>query len=82
MTDTKCGGGLKGRGVGFILAGERLQRTADDGVAAVNRLEDVQVKLFSARHADVEAIPLDRLVNPLGINRENLLRALKRRVVQ
>src|SRR5436190_18406028 len=82
MTYTECGGWKKGWSVGFVLLGERLQRSADDSIAAVNRLEDVEVELFPARHTDVEAVALDRLVNPLRVNRENLLRAFKRRVVQ
>ena len=65
-----------------VVFGERFQRAADHGVAAVNRLEDVEVELFSARHADVETVALNRFVNALRVNRENLLRAFKWRVVQ
>src|SRR5438094_2015804 len=82
MTYTECGGWGKGRRVGFALVSERFQRAADHGLAAVNRLEDVEIKLFAARHADVETVALDRLVNALRVNRENFLRTLKRRIVQ
>src|SRR5713101_2381742 len=82
MTYTECGGWEKERRVGFALLGERFQRAADHGLAAVNRLEDVEVKLFAARHADVKAVALDRLVNALRVNRKNLLRTFKRRIVQ
>ena len=81
MTDTECGGWKKSRRVGFLI-GEWFQRSADGGIAAVNRLEPVEVELFFTRHADVEAIALNRLVNPLGLNRENFWRSLNRRVVQ
>src|SRR5689334_1339071 len=80
MTNTECAGREKRRGVGF--GGERLQRSADNGIAAVNRLEDVEVKLFPARHANVKAVLLDRVINSLRIDGENLLRTLKRRIVQ
>src|SRR5207253_1568152 len=57
-------------------------RSADDRIGAVDRLEHVQVKLFSAGHADVEAVPLNRFVDALRVNRQDLLRALERRIVQ
>ena len=81
MTCTERGSWKESWDIGFVLAGERLQRSADGSIAAVNRLEDVEIKLLPARHADVETISLDRLVNPLRIDRENFLRAFKRRVV-
>src|SRR6185369_13470484 len=80
MSYTECGGGEKG--IGFVLVGEWLERSAYDCVAAVNRLEDVEIKLFPARHTNVKTVALDRLVNPLRIGRENFLCAFKRRVVQ
>jgi hypothetical protein len=70
MTYTKCGGWEKRRRVGFALVGERFRRAADRDFAAVNRLEDVEVKLFAARHADIEAVALDRLVNALRVCQE------------
>src|SRR4030095_4495538 len=81
MTDTESGVWKKSKGVGFLI-GKRLQRSADSGIATVNRLEDVEIELFSTRYADVKAVALDRLVNPLCINRENFLCAFKRRVIQ
>src|SRR5437867_6394685 len=82
MACTECGRWEKGRGVGFVLVGERLESSADDGIAAVNRLKNVEIELLPARHANVEAVALDRLVNALRVNRENLLRTFKRRIVQ
>ena len=59
-----------------------LFRAADHGIGAVNGLEYVEVKLFSARHPDIESVLLDRVVDAFGILRQDLLRAFKGRIVQ
>jgi hypothetical protein len=45
-------------------------------------LRDVEVELFAAGHADVEAVALNCFIDALRVNGENLLRALKRCIVQ
>ncbi|MEK7685887.1 MAG: hypothetical protein AAB466_10745 [Verrucomicrobiota bacterium] len=65
----------------FVFFGER-RRSADDGIGTVNRLEDVEVKLFSTRQANVETVSLDGFVDALRVNRQHFVRALKRRIVQ
>ena len=77
------------RGAGINLGRTRLVclrkcffRAADHGVGTVNGLQDIEVKLFAARHANVETVLLNRVVDALGILREDFLRAFKRRVVE
>ena len=60
----------------------RQARAAKRGVRAVNGLQDVEIKLRAAGHADVEPVLLDRIQNLLGVGLEHGLRAGKGRVVE
>ena len=70
-----CGCGL------FVLFFNQA-RAAERGIGAVNGLQDVEIKLFAAGHADVEPVLLDRIQNLLGVGLQHRLRAGKGRVVE
>lgn len=57
-------------------------RTANGSVGAVEGLQNVEVKLFSARHADIKPVLLNRIRNLLCIDFKHILSPLKRRVVK
>ena len=50
---------------------------AERGVGAVNGLQDVKVKLFARRHADIEPVLLNRVQNLLRVGLQHGLRALQ-----
>src|SRR4051812_2763645 len=48
-------------------------RTTDNRLSTVDGLENVDVELFSRRYPDIESVPLDSVVDALGIDLENIL---------
>src|SRR5581483_7836707 len=55
---------------------------AQCGVRLVNRLRDVQIKLFSGWNADIKPIALNRIVDLLRVSSQYAFRALNRSVAQ
>ena len=69
-------------GCSSVFLGDGNGRAAERGIGGVNGLQDVEIKLFSARHADVETVLLNRIENLLRVGLQHGLRARKGRVVE
>jgi hypothetical protein len=65
----------------FFL-GDGNADAAERGIGVVNGLQDVEIKLFSARHTNVEPVLLNRIEDLLGIGLQHRLRAREGRVVE
>ena len=65
----------------FFL-GDGNADAAERGIGVVNGLQDVEIKLFSARHTNVEPVLLNRIQDLLGIRLQHRLRAREGRVVE
>ena len=69
-------------GLFVVFLGDGNGGAAERGIGGVNGLQDVEIKLFSARHADVKTVLLNRIENLLRVGLQHRLRAREGRVVE